>query len=112
MSKTVKIDTTTATTRQVSEAIGIGLQEADDGDVLGALDKAKEAIIAGRVPDFVERDDNRREIDDSEPLAEIANLEALGWSPADALKQVAEARAASYATEQRWREKRRKARAG
>jgi hypothetical protein len=105
--KTVAVDVMTATTRQVSVAFSIGLQEADEGDLLGVFDKAKEAIAKGRVPAFVERDDGRREIDDSEALAEIAALEQLGWSPADAIKQVADARGASEADIWRWRKKRR-----
>ena len=105
--KTVSVDVTTATTRQASVAVNIGLQEADEGDLLGVFDAAKEAIISGRVPAFVERDDNRREIDDSEPLAEIAKLEVLGWTTAEAIKQVADARGASEADLWRWRKKRR-----
>jgi hypothetical protein len=103
----VDISTELDSTRQAHWVLDVGLRKAKHGDVLGALDIAREEFSAGRVPDFVNREDGKLEIDDSKPLAMIAGLEAVGVASDEAIRQAARVHGASNADVWRWRRKRR-----
>jgi hypothetical protein len=105
--RSLRISRTAATATQVIHAVDIGLERAQHGDVIGSLRLAIKAVEDGEVPGYVDRADGRREIDDSEPLARIAELEQTLGAEA-AIKAVRDAYEVSESTVQRWRRKRRR----